>query len=221
MRLPWPSTRGWGDHQQGGVEAGFPPVECDRVFPGPLRAGSAGPPGERGGLTLAGRIRDEDIVLVRERAAIADVVGESVQLKGAGGGRLKGLCPFHDEKSPSFNVNPALGMYHCLAGETRVLTDEGVIPIRELAGKTARILTSGERGHASWVEAPFHSFGVQPLLKLTLSRNGRIKELFATDEHRWFVKSGGQRQSRSERLTKNLRPGDRLVSAFPHTRVKH
>ncbi|MCU1674050.1 MAG: primase [Frankiales bacterium] len=62
---------------------------------------------------MAGRIRDEDVVLVRERAAIADVIGESVQLKSAGGGRLKGLCPFHDEKSPSFNVNPTLNMFHC------------------------------------------------------------------------------------------------------------
>jgi DNA primase len=62
---------------------------------------------------VAGRIRDEDVVLVRERAAIADVIGEAVQLRPAGGGRLKGLCPFHDEKSPSFNVNPALGFYMC------------------------------------------------------------------------------------------------------------
>jgi DNA primase len=62
---------------------------------------------------VAGRIRDEDVVLVRERAPIADVVGESVQLRSAGGGRLKGLCPFHDEKTPSFNVNPALGYYMC------------------------------------------------------------------------------------------------------------
>jgi DNA primase len=62
---------------------------------------------------VAGRIRDEDVVLVRERAAIADVIGESVQLRPAGGGRLKGLCPFHDEKTPSFNVNPSLGFYMC------------------------------------------------------------------------------------------------------------
>ncbi len=62
---------------------------------------------------MAGRIRDEDVVAVRERAPLADVVGESVQLRPAGGGRLKGLCPFHDEKSPSFNVNPALGYYMC------------------------------------------------------------------------------------------------------------
>jgi DNA primase len=62
---------------------------------------------------VAGRIPDEDVVLVRERAPIADVIGESVQLRPAGGGRLKGLCPFHDEKTPSFNVNPSLGYYMC------------------------------------------------------------------------------------------------------------
>jgi DNA primase len=62
---------------------------------------------------VPGRIRDADIVTVRERADIADVIGERIQLKPAGGGRLKGLCPFHDEKSPSFSVNPSLGFYHC------------------------------------------------------------------------------------------------------------
>ncbi|WP_066365469.1 DNA primase [Herbidospora mongoliensis] len=62
---------------------------------------------------MAGRIGDEDIALVRERSPIADVVGEYVQLRNAGGGNLKGLCPFHDEKSPSFNVTPARGMYYC------------------------------------------------------------------------------------------------------------
>src|SRR3954452_5093175 len=62
---------------------------------------------------MAGRIRDEDIALVRERSAIAEVVGERVQLRNAGGGELKGLCPFHDEKSPSFHVAPSRGYYHC------------------------------------------------------------------------------------------------------------
>ena len=62
---------------------------------------------------MAGRIRDEDIALVRERSAVEDVIGEQVALRSAGGGNLKGLCPFHDEKSPSFNVTPARGLWHC------------------------------------------------------------------------------------------------------------
>jgi DNA primase len=62
---------------------------------------------------LAGRIRDEDIALVRERTSIVDVISENVTLKPAGGGNLKGLCPFHDEKSPSLNVTPTRGFYHC------------------------------------------------------------------------------------------------------------
>jgi DNA primase len=62
---------------------------------------------------VAGRIRDADIQLVRERVDIAEVIGERVTLRNAGGGNLKGLCPFHDERSPSFNVTPARGVYHC------------------------------------------------------------------------------------------------------------
>lgn len=62
---------------------------------------------------MAGRIRDEDIALVRERARIEEVVREYVTLKSAGGGSLKGLCPFHDERSPSFHVTPSRGMWYC------------------------------------------------------------------------------------------------------------
>jgi DNA primase len=62
---------------------------------------------------MAGRIRDEDVALVRERTNIADVVAEYVTLKPAGGGNLKGLCPFHDEKTPSFHVAGTKGVYHC------------------------------------------------------------------------------------------------------------
>ena len=62
---------------------------------------------------MAGRIRDDDIAEVREKARIDDVVSSYVTLKRAGGGSLKGLCPFHDEKSPSFNVNASRGFFHC------------------------------------------------------------------------------------------------------------
>jgi DNA primase len=62
---------------------------------------------------MAGRIPTRDIEAIKQRVNIADIVGEYVQLKGASVGSLKGLCPFHDEKSPSFNVKPDQGFYHC------------------------------------------------------------------------------------------------------------
>jgi DNA primase len=62
---------------------------------------------------MAGRIRDDDVVAVRDKARIDEVIGEYVQLRNAGGGNLKGICPFHDEKSPSLSVSPARGLYHC------------------------------------------------------------------------------------------------------------
>ena len=62
---------------------------------------------------MAGRISESDKERIRELNRIESVVGEYVALRSAGGGNLKGLCPFHDEKSPSFNVRPSHGSYHC------------------------------------------------------------------------------------------------------------
>ncbi|WP_375426010.1 DNA primase [uncultured Friedmanniella sp.] len=62
---------------------------------------------------MPGRINDDDVVAVRERAKIEEVVGAYVALRNAGGGSLKGLCPFHDEKTPSFQVTPSRGFYYC------------------------------------------------------------------------------------------------------------
>ena len=64
---------------------------------------------------MAGRIREEDINAVRERARIDEVVRETVTLKSAGGGSYKGLCPFHDERTPSFHVTPSKNLYHCFS----------------------------------------------------------------------------------------------------------
>ncbi len=62
---------------------------------------------------MAGRINDEDVKAVRDAVPIDAVVSEYLQLRNAGGGNLKGLCPFHDEKSPSFQVSPSKGLFHC------------------------------------------------------------------------------------------------------------
>lgn len=62
---------------------------------------------------MPGLIRRSDIDEVRSRVNIADVIGDYVTLKSAGVGSLKGLCPFHEERSPSFHVRPQVGFYHC------------------------------------------------------------------------------------------------------------
>jgi DNA primase len=165
---------------------------------------------------VAGRIRDESIAEIREATDVVALVGEYVTLRPGGGTRMKGLCPFHQEKTPSFTVDSSRGLFHCLAGETRVLTWEGARPIHDLAGGTHRIL--GRDG--TWVDAPFYSFGVQPLMRLVVSRNGQVKELFATAEHRWFVRSGAGHHSDRVVTTQALRTGHRLLSRFPGTRVK-
>jgi DNA primase len=59
------------------------------------------------------RIRREDVEAVREQSKLEEIIGEQVALRPAGVGSLKGLCPFHDEKSPSFNVRPTVGLWHC------------------------------------------------------------------------------------------------------------
>ncbi|MGH3804079.1 MAG: CHC2 zinc finger domain-containing protein, partial [Pseudonocardiaceae bacterium] len=64
-------------------------------------------------MAAAGRIADADIAQLRERSPIADIVSARVTLRSAGGGSLKGLCPFHDENTPSFHVSPSRGVFHC------------------------------------------------------------------------------------------------------------
>lgn len=61
---------------------------------------------------MAGRISEKSIAEVREKARIEDIVSDYVSLRRSGS-NLQGLCPFHDEKSPSFNVNPSRNTFHC------------------------------------------------------------------------------------------------------------
>ena len=58
-------------------------------------------------------ILKEDIEKVRATADLYDIVSATVSLKPSGTGAYVGLCPFHDEKTPSFSVRPALGVWHC------------------------------------------------------------------------------------------------------------
>ncbi|AIY03799.1 MULTISPECIES: DNA primase [Arthrobacter] len=62
---------------------------------------------------MAGLIKREDIDEVRTRTDLKEIVDAYVTLKSAGIGSFKGLCPFHDERSPSFHVRPQMGYFHC------------------------------------------------------------------------------------------------------------
>ncbi len=84
---------------------------------------------------MVGRIRDDSIAEVREKARIDEVVSQYVTLRNAGGGSMKGLCPFHDEKSPSFHVTPSRGFFHCFGCQ------EGGDVITFLASERASYLT--------------------------------------------------------------------------------
>lgn len=64
-------------------------------------------------INMVGRIKKEDIERVRSAADLYDIVSASVTLKASGSGTFMGLCPFHDEKTPSFSVRPSLGSWHC------------------------------------------------------------------------------------------------------------
>ncbi|WP_275464794.1 DNA primase [Streptomyces noursei] len=82
---------------------------------------------------MAGRINDDDVKAVRDAVPIDAVVSEYLQLRNAGGGNLKGLCPFHDEKSPSFHVSPAKGLYHCFGCQEGGDTVDFVMKIDHLS----------------------------------------------------------------------------------------
>lgn len=113
------------------------------------------------------RIRKSDIEEVRARTNIEDIVGEHVTLKSAGVGSKKGLCPFHDERTPSFHVRPQLGFYHCFGcGESgdvytflqKIEHVSFVEAVERLAGKLGFQLSYEDGG-----EAPDHSKRVRLL----------------------------------------------------------
>jgi len=126
------------------------------------------------------------------------------------------ICPMphHSDNNPSFRIKfkeeDSVWIYHCLSGDTRVITWDGVKPIKELAGTTQKILTSRNK----WVAAPFYSFGRQNVSEIIMSRNGQKKIIKATPEHRWLIR----RDKNREVLTKDLKPHMRLSWAFPENK---
>jgi|GEM_PF-2073821 len=115
-----------------------------------------------------------------------------------------------------------LPKYICFAGETEVITKDGTFAIRDLVGPQTLLTRHPDKPDSPrWVQAEIKSFGVQKLMRVELGRGLERKEVFATPEHRWFVK-GEIRQVDKVRdwgavktvETQALRPGDALTMAY-------
>ena len=174
---------------------------------------------------MAGRISDRDIAAIRERVRIEDVVGDYVQLRRAGADSLKGLCPFHDEKSPSFHVRPNHGHFHCFGcgeggdvyafmqkiehvsfveavelladrvGHTITYTGAAATNVQRDRGSRSRLLAANAAALAFYTEA-LESAEAQPARKYLTERN------FDADAARHF--GCGFAPSGWDSLTKHL-----------------
>lgn len=125
-------------------------------------------------------------------------------------------------KPPGTENNPSAWRgktyQNCLSGDTRFLTAEGTKTLAETVGTTQMVLSS--RGH--WTPASIESFGVQKLLKVTLSRQGTEKVVYATAGHRWFKEGRRPQKSYAKELTTSqLKPGDVLVSTYKVNETAH
>lgn len=125
------------------------------------------------------------------------------------------VMPDHDDRNPSAGLNYESLTYKCLAAETMVKTYEGDRRIGDLAGQVVTLLD----GDGKWVQAPVRHYGKDRLYRVTMSRNGVVKEVYATADHRWLVRPqkdySQSRESLVETTTMRLRPRHRIPSVWP------
>ena len=162
-------------------------------------------------------MRAEDITTL-----VHDVFGRSFRTEIVGGW-VSMCCPLSpwthtngrdNNPSAGISIHPTnTSIFNCLAGYTKVVTREGLKTIASLAGTEPELLMPD----GTWLKAPVRGFGTQPLRCITLSRNGRTKQVYATAMHRWFYRSSYG--SFKECTTDELREGMRLQSAKPVKRT--
>ena len=105
---------------------------------------------------MAGSIPEDIIQEIKARTDIVELIGSFVQLKRSGSGSFKGLCPFHQEKTPSFHVDGARQMFHCFGcgkgGDVvRFYMDKENLPftdaVRMLATRAGVIIPEQDRNN--------------------------------------------------------------------------
>jgi len=133
------------------------------------------------------------------------------------------VSDYHQDqaRNPTGALNWDKLTYHCLSGETLVKTYEGEREIKDLAGGVHRLLD----GAGKWVDAPVKAYGEDRLYRVTLSRNGTKKVIYATADHRWYIKRKGEysKKGRESALsvmtTLDLKPKMRVPSVWPMKRT--
>ena len=133
---------------------------------------------------MAGRINDEDVRAVRDAIPIDAVVSEYLQLRPAGGGNLKGLCPFHDEKSPSFQVSPSKGLYHCFGCQEGGDTLSFVMKIEHLSFTEAVERLAAQAGITLRYERGGYSPGRQQSERIRLLEAHKVAARFYAEQLR-------------------------------------
>lgn len=130
------------------------------------------------------------------------------------------VLPWHDQGHATASLNYSKLVYSCLAGETRVKTYDGEFEIRDLSGAYHLLLDGGGK----WVKSLVREYGTQRLYRVTLTRNGVEREVYATADHRWLTRMKGAYYKGKgvdlvEKTTATLRPKDRVPSIWPMLRV--
>ena len=146
---------------------------------------------------MVGMIKKEDVEKVRAAADLYDIVSATVTLKPSGTGTFVGLCPFHDEKTGSFNVRPSLGVWHCfgcgLGGDVFKYVEQSEnIDFREAVELLA------DKYH---IELHYENSGNGPARENTGSKRTRLLEA-CEEAQRFFV---------SQILTKEALPARKLL----------
>jgi DNA primase len=131
---------------------------------------------------VAGRINDDDVRAVRDAVPIDAVVSEYLQLRNAGGGNLKGLCPFHDEKSPSFQVSPAKGLFYCFGCQEGGDTLDFVMKVDHLSFSEAVERLAAQAGITLRYEEGGYTPGRQQGERIRLVEAHRIAAQFYAEQ---------------------------------------
>ncbi|MGK5629708.1 DNA primase [Streptomyces sp. URMC 123] len=131
---------------------------------------------------MAGRINDDDVKAVRDAIPIDSVVSEYLQLRNAGGGNLKGLCPFHDEKSPSFQVSPSKGLYYCFGCQEGGDTLDFVMKVDHLSFSEAVERLASQAGITLRYEEGGYTPGRQQGERIRLVEAHRAAAQFYTEQ---------------------------------------